>query len=231
MDLSGIVRLARKRNAEYGITGIISYQRGHYIQVIEGEEQQVDQLFANIKADDRHSKVTTLIDTEIKSRSFTDWDMKLAESVGKNREFLKFLASYDHLIDDLDPIQNQLLRLFCRPSVASRTNTYDTVHPYKGKNLKLSAWPNLVSIKATPLIINLCAKLVKNAIPYSHLIESDEFGDRQAINEVLNMLDGLDILIISEPTEQTYKGKKTKSNKSFYSKMKMFLNRQSHNGL
>jgi len=65
------------RNAEHGITGILcAYQNGQvFIQALEGERDEVNQLYANIVRDSRHEKVTLLDYAEIDQRVFSGWRM------------------------------------------------------------------------------------------------------------------------------------------------------------
>jgi len=93
--LSSILRTARKTNSELNITGIMSYRDGHYIQVLEGNDREVDRLYSKIAADPRHEKVTVWIESPIATRTFPDWSMKLMESVNKDKYFLKSSDRYE----------------------------------------------------------------------------------------------------------------------------------------
>jgi len=112
---SEIVRVARKNNAQSKITGALSYRNGHYIQILEGEELAVDQLFSKVSNDRRHEEVTVLINQSIVKRSFPDWDMKLPQSVHRDPEFIRFFKASGYAISSLDRNKRTLLELF-KPS-------------------------------------------------------------------------------------------------------------------
>lgn len=48
---------------------------GRFIQALEGEEHDVQNLYAYIKQDDRHKQVTLLHSGPIVTRSFANWTM------------------------------------------------------------------------------------------------------------------------------------------------------------
>lgn len=76
-DLEQIIAAARHRNPDNGITGMLFFADGHFMQVLEGEEHQVDATLARVRLDPRH---TDLIVTErkvIDERSFGQWSMGL----------------------------------------------------------------------------------------------------------------------------------------------------------
>jgi hypothetical protein len=65
----------RARNQAKAITGVLLYQGGCFIQLLEGEEETVRETYARIRKDARHTSVFTLIDEPIESREFEDWSM------------------------------------------------------------------------------------------------------------------------------------------------------------
>lgn len=74
-ELVDLLEASHKANIEHGITGMLLYRGGNFIQVIEGENQEVLQLYENIKADPRHKNVTLLTQDPITTRQFPDWSM------------------------------------------------------------------------------------------------------------------------------------------------------------
>ncbi len=60
-ELATLLKAARIKNAKRGITGMLLYDGlGTFIQAIEGEKAQIDELFAIISRDERHSLVQQL---------------------------------------------------------------------------------------------------------------------------------------------------------------------------
>lgn len=72
-----VERHARDYNQQHGITGILCYGNGQFLQCIEGEKAHVFALKKRIFADNRHKNVETLLLQTIDHRSFTDWRMRL----------------------------------------------------------------------------------------------------------------------------------------------------------
>lgn len=72
-----VERHARGYNLQHGITGILCYGNGQFLQCVEGEKAHVFALKQRIFADRRHKNVETLLLRRIDHRSFTDWRMRL----------------------------------------------------------------------------------------------------------------------------------------------------------
>lgn len=74
-DLVEILKKAREKNSRLGITGMLLYRDGFFIQCLEGEKSAVEELYAVIKLDKRHKNVLTVSQTKIAERTFQDWTM------------------------------------------------------------------------------------------------------------------------------------------------------------
>lgn len=74
-ELLELLITSRASNVQHGITGMLLYRGGNIIQAIEGEEQEVLQLYENIISDRRHKDVILLSKDPIKTRQFSDWHM------------------------------------------------------------------------------------------------------------------------------------------------------------
>jgi hypothetical protein len=75
--VESILARARQHNAASGITGILCYGSGIFLQAIEGGRLQVSELFGTIMRDARHKDVALLHYEEILERRFGDWSMGL----------------------------------------------------------------------------------------------------------------------------------------------------------
>ena len=73
--VESILREAREHNPACGITGILCYGDGVFLQCIEGGRMQVSELFATIQKDARHKDVALLHYEEIFERRFGGWSM------------------------------------------------------------------------------------------------------------------------------------------------------------
>jgi len=74
-ELRALLVQSRAKNAQLGITGILLYQDGNILQVLEGERETVETLVERIEADPRHRGFIRLLDREIDERGFPDWSM------------------------------------------------------------------------------------------------------------------------------------------------------------
>ncbi|HEX7686537.1 MAG TPA: BLUF domain-containing protein [Burkholderiaceae bacterium] len=74
-DLEAIVAASRGRNAESGITGVLLYCDGHFMQYIEGPDAAVLEAFERIRRDARHYQVNELLNQAITEREFADWTL------------------------------------------------------------------------------------------------------------------------------------------------------------
>ena len=89
--VDGILGSARAHNASLGITGILCYGDGIYMQCIEGGRNAINKLYAQIQADDRHHDVVLLRYEEITERNFSGWTMGL---VNLNRVNMSIMLKY-----------------------------------------------------------------------------------------------------------------------------------------
>jgi Sensors of blue-light using FAD len=74
-ELLQLLDKARQNNEKLGITGMLLYKNGDFMQALEGDEQQVHSLSAQIAKDPRHKDIRTLLDGPYTEREFPDWSM------------------------------------------------------------------------------------------------------------------------------------------------------------
>ncbi|MEO1235446.1 MAG: BLUF domain-containing protein [Planctomycetota bacterium] len=75
--LEEMVERFRRRNRERGVTGVLFYSAGHFIQLLEGKRETIESLFKTIQADPRHRNVRRLLIAPADRRIFEVWDMGL----------------------------------------------------------------------------------------------------------------------------------------------------------
>jgi hypothetical protein len=76
-EMQALLEWSRRYNAAHGITGLLLYSEGYFVQVLEGSEAEVHDLFARIQHDTRHQLVT-VISQGLGPRRFGDWHMRYA---------------------------------------------------------------------------------------------------------------------------------------------------------
>jgi hypothetical protein len=74
-ETDAILDSSRQHNIANGITGILCYGGGIYLQAIEGGRNQVNELYGHIIRDARHQDVVLLHYEEITERRFGGWTM------------------------------------------------------------------------------------------------------------------------------------------------------------
>ena len=74
-DLVDILRTSRKNNKNLLITGALVYNKGYFLQMLEGEREAVEALFNVIAQDARHEKTNCFFRGEVQNRIFPDWYM------------------------------------------------------------------------------------------------------------------------------------------------------------
>jgi hypothetical protein len=70
-----IVTRARRFNSEAGIGGALMFDNAYFMQVLEGPEQTVDDLFERIRRDVRHTNVSLLRRHAVAEPLFLGWSM------------------------------------------------------------------------------------------------------------------------------------------------------------
>lgn len=74
-DIAAILDVSQSNNHERYITGFLAHNGRHFMQALEGEEEEVQGVYNNILNDDRHFGVVQIIGERITKRAFPDWAM------------------------------------------------------------------------------------------------------------------------------------------------------------
>ncbi len=73
--LVAILRKSKANNPNTGITGVLCFSEGIFLQVLEGGRDAVNKLYNRVASDTRHTEVTLLCYEEIGERRFAGWSM------------------------------------------------------------------------------------------------------------------------------------------------------------
>lgn len=73
--MESILETSRSQNMGKGITGVLCYGGGVFLQAIEGGRDAVNELYNHIVVDERHTDVVLLHYEEIVERRFGGWTM------------------------------------------------------------------------------------------------------------------------------------------------------------
>ncbi len=73
--LDELLEASRRYNERERLTGMLLYKNQRFMQVLEGEDSAVTELFEAVKLDPRHERIDILRYEHIPYRSFPDWSM------------------------------------------------------------------------------------------------------------------------------------------------------------
>jgi hypothetical protein len=74
-ELVAILRKSKSNNPKLGVTGVLCFSEGIFLQALEGGRSAVNQLYNRIASDARHTQVELLNYAEIGERRFAGWSM------------------------------------------------------------------------------------------------------------------------------------------------------------
>ena len=98
-SLTDLLVEIREKNKRQDVTGMLLYHNSSFIQVIEGEQDTIDQLFDKLKKDQRHKNILVLLEHKIDQRSFPNWSMGFQEVDDEDAKglegFTKFMEAVD----------------------------------------------------------------------------------------------------------------------------------------
>lgn len=82
-DIETILNQSQSNNDERYITGFLAHNGRFFMQALEGERDEVVDIYGKIVEDKRHFGVAQIIGEPIEKRAFPDWSMNL--SPGRRR--------------------------------------------------------------------------------------------------------------------------------------------------
>jgi hypothetical protein len=80
VSLQELLQKARRHNSSVQVTGMLMYEKGVFLQALEGPREKVEALYQKISKDERHNNVMTIVDDDIKERHFGEWSMAYLRS-------------------------------------------------------------------------------------------------------------------------------------------------------
>ncbi len=109
-DLEDIHRTAREQNALDGVTGLLMFNGTHFLQIIEGSEEAIEDLVERLRKDPRHTGFEIRDRRKVDARSFPDWSMEL---VRVNASYFQARDTIADRLPDTVPeaIRARLLRM------------------------------------------------------------------------------------------------------------------------
>lgn len=100
-EIPKILEASVRNNPVTGITGMLLYCDGNFIQVLEGEADAVLEVFDRICADSRHRDIFEVMREPIAEREFAQWSMGYNHiKDGVLRKFPKYVPLFKYRRDD-----------------------------------------------------------------------------------------------------------------------------------
>jgi len=122
-DVRAILRVARRENLKRGISGLLFFDGVGFIQVLEGGEGPVSEVFARICGDRRHHGLRLLSQKTIPRREFGEWAMAFAcpegETMGEEAGWLDYPPTDLPGFNDTASRASQFLSMFIEGMLAA----------------------------------------------------------------------------------------------------------------
>ena len=84
--VKSITSASEKNNEACGVTGLLLASRTHFLQVLEGNFEDVNAVFRRIVRDERHVEMSIIAFTVIDARLFGGWGMRGIGAFDFNRK-------------------------------------------------------------------------------------------------------------------------------------------------
>jgi hypothetical protein len=103
-DIIGLLLAAREHNRRVGLTGLLLYRGGAFMQLLEGDPELIAQRYRDIGEDARHRDVHPLLERTVPARLLPGWSMGYAHapSTSEGREVFAGLRSETQALALLD---------------------------------------------------------------------------------------------------------------------------------
>ena len=105
-EMEELLEKARENNMRDDITGCLIYYKGGFVQLLEGDKEKIEALYAKIEIDPRHKNVTIFSEDEISKRTFPNWGMAyypINENNTNQYEYEQFKRNLILLSDLVEP--------------------------------------------------------------------------------------------------------------------------------
>lgn len=100
-DIKAILTSAKKNNSKLGLTGVLFFNSGFFLQCLEGGREEVNKTYLEIVKDERHEDPVILKYQEITKRLFEKWGMGFIPNTKETQPII-----FKHSIQDsFEPYQ------------------------------------------------------------------------------------------------------------------------------
>ena len=113
-DLHDVLAVSRRNNAHWHLSGVLLFEGGTFLQVVEGPAWPLHKALDRIEADPRHTGMDILSDAETERRYFPDWAMGSREVDGEAAFTLEPAEMEARLADGTPDVVRVMIRTFFR---------------------------------------------------------------------------------------------------------------------
>ena len=111
-ELAELLTVSRRNNKRDGVTGVMLYDDGTIIQVIEGPTSAVEATWKRISRDPRHKNIIVLTKGPISHCVFDGWDLGFEKGCGFGGFHLDEDAVRARVPENFPPIMRTMMRVF-----------------------------------------------------------------------------------------------------------------------
>ena len=94
-ELQKILDSCKRNNPGNSITGMLLHTDRRFLQVMEGEQEEVEALYAKIKEDNRHGGVNVRHESPVAERIFSEWSMAYKDVSSKDLQYNTSISEED----------------------------------------------------------------------------------------------------------------------------------------
>jgi hypothetical protein len=111
-QLEELLKVSRHNNESQGVTGLLLYIGGNFIQLLEGEKEMVLAAHLRIANDPRHRGMITLLQGDCEKRDFSEWSMGFKKVAGSDAEKAPGYSDFLRQDADLSTQRSAAMKLF-----------------------------------------------------------------------------------------------------------------------
>ncbi len=193
VDFRSICQSSRKKNQSLGISSIINYKFGCYLQVLEGPRNAVNQQIVKILCDRRHRDIQVLLDKEVSTRQLPLSGMRVIPNLVRSTSFRRLVEKNSAEFSMLSKAKKDRLSHFLDLEYLGLDGAANK-ELFEDSMLKLLSMPCVNDIPVTPNLVRLTNTLIKSERSLESLQNELQLDDERELIESLSRLRKLGLL-------------------------------------
>lgn len=121
-SILNIINKAQMMNDKAGLTGLLIYRQNTFIQLLEGDEKTVKEVYAKIVKDRRHSDVKVLIESKSSMRIVPQFSMNYVESLSEDASIHSLFEVFEQMVSESPKDKNLIMPLLTKLTKYSNLN-------------------------------------------------------------------------------------------------------------